>query len=65
MSAVSIINIMTTTFINETNEYHFTWEGYIEGNCRVLPFDLGIVLNKSYASPIGCPVLSVNELKLT
>lgn len=61
MSSVAIINIiMTTTLMKETNEYHFTWEGYIEGNCRVLPFDLGIVLNKSYALPIGCSFQSVN-----
>lgn len=61
MSTVAIINIiMTTTLMKETNEYHFMWEGNKEGNCRVLPFDLGIVLNKSYALPIGCSVLSVN-----
>ena len=52
MSTVAILNIiMTTTLMKETNEYHFMWEGCIEGNCRVLPFDLGI---------IGCSVLSAN-----
>lgn len=57
MSTVAIINIiMTTTLMKETNEYHFMWEGYIEGHCGVLPFDLGI---------IGYSVLSVNQLKLT
>ena len=57
MSTVAILNIiMTTTLMKETNEYHFMWEGYIGGNCRVLPFHLGT---------IGCSVLSANYLKST
>lgn len=57
-------SIMTTTLMKETNEYHFAQEGYLEDHCKVLPFDLGIVLNKSYALPIGCFVLSVNRVKI-